>query len=129
MIAPPIEQTMDPLWSVICLPCPGKHLSREVWNHDSDQMLNEKVAAILYEVADMLELKGEDPFKPRAYRNAAHTIEEMRQDIEEVYRQAKLHEVPGVGDAIALKVAEIIDTGDLTYLKEMRNEFPPGWSS
>jgi DNA polymerase (family X) len=89
-------------------------------------MLNDKVASLLYEIADLLELKGEDPFKPRAYRNAAHSIEQMREDIGTVYKNGKLREVPGVGDAIALKVAEIIDTGDLTYLKDLRNEFPPG---
>ncbi len=60
-------------------------------------MLNEKVASILYEIADLLELKGGEPFKPRAYRNAAHTIEEMREDIEDVYRQGKLRGIPGVG--------------------------------
>ncbi len=89
-------------------------------------MLNEKVASILYEIADLLELKGGEPFKPRAYRSAAHTIEGMREDIEDVYRQGKLREVPGVGDAIALKVAEIINTGELGYLKDLQNEFPPG---
>ncbi|MGD0818320.1 MAG: DNA polymerase/3'-5' exonuclease PolX [Methanomassiliicoccales archaeon] len=89
-------------------------------------MLNQKVASVLYEIADLLELKGDDPFKPRAYRNAAHTIEVMREDIEDVYKQGQLHEVPGVGDAIAKKVAEVIDTGDLGYLKDLRNEFPPG---
>ena len=91
-----------------------------------DRMLNEKIASILYEIADLLELKGGEPFKPRAYRNAAHTIEEMREDIEAVYKQGKLHEVPGVGDAIAKKVAEVIDTGELGYLSELRNEFPSG---
>jgi DNA polymerase (family 10) len=89
-------------------------------------MLNQKVASVLYEIADLLELKGDDPFKPRAYRNAAHTIEVMREDVEDVYKQGQLHEVPGVGDAIAKKVAEVIDTGDLGYLKDLRNEFPPG---
>ncbi len=89
-------------------------------------MLNEKVASILYEIADLLELKGGEPFKPRAYRNAAHSIEEMREDIEVVHKQGKVHDIPGVGDAIAKKVAEIIETGELGYLKDLRNEFPPG---
>ncbi len=89
-------------------------------------MLNEKVASVLYEIADLLELKGGEPFKPRAYRNAAHSIEEMREDIEDVHKQGKVHDIPGVGDAIAKKVTEIIETGELGYLKDLRNEFPPG---
>ena len=89
-------------------------------------MLNEKVSSILYEIADLLELKGGEPFKPRAYRNAAHSIEEMREDIEDVHKRGKVHDIPGVGDAIAKKVAEIIETGELGYLKDLRNEFPSG---
>jgi DNA polymerase (family 10) len=88
-------------------------------------MLNEKVAGILYEVADLLELKDEK-FKPQAYRKAAHNIESMKEDIVEVYRRGHLKDVPGVGEAIEAKVREIIETGELRYLKELHDEFPAG---
>jgi DNA polymerase (family 10) len=88
-------------------------------------MLNEKVAGILYEVADLLELKDEK-FKPQAYRKAAHNIESMKEDIVDVYRRGHLKDVPGVGEAIEAKVREIIETGELRYLKELHDEFPAG---
>ncbi len=88
-------------------------------------MLNEKVAGILYEVADLLELKDEK-FKPQAYRKAARNIESMKEDIVDVYRRGQLKDVPGVGEAIEAKVMEIIETGELRYLKELHDEFPAG---
>ncbi|MGD0056737.1 MAG: DNA polymerase/3'-5' exonuclease PolX [Methanomassiliicoccales archaeon] len=88
-------------------------------------MTNEKVAQVLYEIADLLELKGVE-FKPRAYRRAARNIEELDKDIQEYYREGKLREIPGIGEAIAKKVAEIIQSGELNYLKELREEFPVG---
>jgi len=88
-------------------------------------MSNEKVAQVLYEIADLLELKGVE-FKPRAYRRAARNIEELDKDIEEYYKEDKLREIPGVGEAIAKKVAEIIQSRELNYLRELREEFPVG---
>lgn len=88
-------------------------------------MSNEKVAQVLYEIADLLELKGVD-FKPRAYRRAARNIEELDKDIVEYYKEDKLREIPGVGEAIAKKVAEIMQSGELNYLRALREEFPAG---
>ncbi|MDD1773051.1 MAG: helix-hairpin-helix domain-containing protein, partial [Methanomassiliicoccales archaeon] len=88
-------------------------------------MNNDKVAQVLYEIADLLELKGVE-FKPVAYRRAARNIEELDKDIEEYYRQDKLREIPGVGEAIAKKIVEIIQSGELNYLKELREELPVG---
>ncbi|MDD1765929.1 MAG: DNA polymerase/3'-5' exonuclease PolX [Methanomassiliicoccales archaeon] len=88
-------------------------------------MSNEKIARILYEIADLLELKGVD-FKPRAYRRAARSIEELEKDIAELYKDGRLQEIPGIGEAIAKKVVEIIQSGDLSYLKQLREEFPAG---
>lgn len=88
-------------------------------------MSNAKVAQILYEIADLLEIKGVG-FKPQAYRRAARNIEELDRDVEEYFREGKLREIPGVGEAIAEKVSEIIRTGELGYLKELREEFPAG---
>ncbi len=88
-------------------------------------MMNEKVAGILYEIADLLELK-EERFKPQAYRKAARNIESLQEDIVEVYKRGQLRDIPGVGEAIEAKVKEIIETGELRYLKELHDEFPAG---
>lgn len=88
-------------------------------------MLNEKVAGILYEIADLLELKDEK-FKPQAYRKAAHGVESMEEDVQVAYEHGRLKDVPGVGDAIEAKIVEIIRTGELRYLVDLRSEFPAG---
>lgn len=88
-------------------------------------MRNSEIATILYEVADLLELKG-IAFKPNAYRKAARSIEEMKQDLEEYRRTANLQDIPGVGEAIAKKVEELLDTGRLRYLDELMEELPTG---
>jgi DNA polymerase (family 10) len=86
---------------------------------------NRKIADILYEIADLLEIKGVQ-FKPRAYRRAAQTIETLPEDIKTVYDQGELQEIPGIGSSIASKIQEIIETGSLEYLEELREELPQG---
>jgi DNA polymerase (family 10) len=86
-------------------------------------MKNVLVAKILSEIADMLEMQGVQ-FKPAAYRRAARTIESLAEPIEDVYAKGKLEELPGVGTAIAKKVAEIIDTGSLKYHDELKEKTP-----
>lgn len=88
-------------------------------------MTNLEVAAILYEVADLLEIKGVR-FKPQAYRRAAQAIETLPEDIADVAREERLDEIPGVGRGIAGKVREIVDTGSLAYLASLRRELPVG---
>ncbi len=87
--------------------------------------MNDKVAGILYEIADLLELK-EERFKPQAYRKAARNIESLTEDIVEFHKRGQLKDIPGVGEAIEAKVKEIIETGELRYLKELHDEFPAG---
>ncbi|NMA10041.1 MAG: DNA polymerase/3'-5' exonuclease PolX, partial [Methanomicrobiales archaeon] len=86
---------------------------------------NVEVAAILYEVADLLELKGVR-FKPQAYRRAALAIETLPESIADVAREGDLDEIPGVGRAIAAKIREILETGSLGYLSALREEIPEG---
>jgi len=88
-------------------------------------MLNQKVSGILYEIAELLEMK-EEKFKPQAYRKAAHNIEAMQEDVQEVAKRDALRDIPGVGEAIEAKVKEIVETGHLKYLDELRAEFPAG---
>lgn len=86
---------------------------------------NNEVVRILYEVADLLELQGVQ-FKPNAYRKAARNIEAMTQELEEYRITRNLRDIPGVGEAIAKKVEEILDTGQLHYLDELKSELPAG---
>lgn len=88
-------------------------------------MKNREVARIFFEIAELLDMK-EVPFKPRAYRRAAQTIESLPIAIEDVYREGKLEELPGVGSSLAKKIEEIIKTGRLEYYEELKREFPTG---
>jgi len=84
-----------------------------------------EIAYILYEIVDLLEIKGVR-FKPRAYRRAAQTIETLPEDIKTVYERGELQEIPGIGSSIASKIQQIIETGSLEYLEELREELPQG---
>jgi len=86
---------------------------------------NREIARIFFEIAELLDMK-EVQFKPRAYRRAAQTIESLPVAIEDVYREGKLEELPGVGSSIAKKIEEIIKTGSLEYYEELKREFPAG---
>ncbi|MCD6468817.1 MAG: DNA polymerase/3'-5' exonuclease PolX [Thermoplasmata archaeon] len=89
-------------------------------------MRNQEIASIFYEIADLLEIKGELPFKVRAYRRAAQRIETLDGDIEDIYSEGKLREIPGIGEALAKKIGEIIETGRLEYLERLKKEVPEG---
>ncbi len=86
-------------------------------------MKNQLVAQILNEVADMLDMQGVE-FKPRAYRRAARTVESLAEPIEDVYAKGKLEDLPGIGEAIAKKIGEIIETGSLKYRDELKAKTP-----
>jgi len=87
-------------------------------------MKNQLVADILYEIADLLDLKGEIFFKTRAYRQAAQTIEVLDEDIELVSNENRLKDIQGIGEALAKKITEIVKTGKLVYLEELKKEIP-----
>jgi len=86
-------------------------------------MKNRRVARILYEIAELLDLDGV-AFKPRAYRRAAQAVESCTEPIENLSAQGRLSELPGVGDAIAKKIQEIVETGKLEYHEELKTKLP-----
>jgi DNA polymerase (family 10) len=86
---------------------------------------NIEVAKILYEVADLLELQGIG-FKPNAYRNAARNIESMTKELDDYRKSSNLRDIPGVGEAIAKKIEEILASGRLRYLDELKQQLPAG---
>ncbi len=88
---------------------------------------NEKIAAMLREIADLLDYQGVS-FKPAAYRRAAQNIEGLSKDIASFKTEKELKELPGVGDAIAKKVLEFFETGEMEFLVELRAEVGGGAS-
>lgn len=88
------------------------------------ELENEHVADILEEYAEMLELNGEDPFRVNAYRRAAKAIRNLEVGVGELWGRGELTRIPGVGLAIAQKVGEILGTGRLKALEELRAKTP-----
>ena len=88
-------------------------------------MMNRKVADAFEEIADLLELEGVE-FKPRAYRKAASTIAAMDEDLVDLYEEDRIQDVEGVGESMEGKIREIVETGSLEYLEELREELPEG---
>ena len=83
-------------------------------------MKNREIADLFEKMADILEFKGENPFKVRAYRKASRIIGDLTQDIEEVAGGGTLKDVPGIGEGMAEKIAEYIRTGKVSKFEEVR---------
>ena len=85
-----------------------------------------KVAEMLVEIGTLLELKGENPFKTRAYSNAARALENLTEPLEKVVAENRLGEIPGIGEGIQKKVTELVTTGRLKYYDEIKASVPAG---
>ena len=85
---------------------------------------NRAIARILGEIADLLEIKGENPFKIRAYRNGADIAGNHPHELATLNAD-ELREIPGIGKDLASRIREIADTGDAEFHKELLAEFPP----
>jgi DNA polymerase (family 10) len=89
-------------------------------------MENKDVTEILNEIGAILEIKGENPFKVRAYYAAARNIESLTVNIEKLIEQNKLSEVPGVGESLKEKIAEYVKTGRMKYYDDIKKDVPDG---
>jgi DNA polymerase (family X) len=85
---------------------------------------NLAIARVLAEIGDLLEIKNENPFKIRAYRNAADTIAHLGEPVAALSADERLG-IPGIGKDLAGKIGELLDTGRSTYHQELLQEFPP----
>lgn len=86
---------------------------------------NSDIARIFNQVADLLEIKGANEFRVRAYRNAARTVEDQPQSVAKMREKGEdLSKLSGIGKDLAGKIAEIVDTGTLDMLKDLEKEVP-----
>ena len=92
-------------------------------------MNNKQVAKVFQDIADLLELKGENPFKIRAYQKVVRSIEHLPVEVEQLVREDRLKEIPGAGEAIIKKITELITSGKLEYYEKLKAEFPDGISA
>ncbi len=86
---------------------------------------NDRVAHLLFHIADLLEIKGENRFKVAAYRRAGESIQALDRPLVEIWQEGHLKDVPGIGEALAKKLDELFRTGELGFLKRLEAEVPP----
>jgi DNA polymerase (family 10) len=87
-------------------------------------MNREEMADVLERIALLLELKGENPFKVRAYRQGAETVLAMEGDVVELAKNDELKGIKGIGDALRDKLGELAKTGGLGFYENLKKEFP-----
>jgi DNA polymerase (family X) len=90
------------------------------------EMTKDQIAEILTDIATLLELKGENPFKSRAYSNAARAIETASEPLESIFCPDSEKRLKGIGDSIHEKICELLQTGKLAYYDELKSSIPPG---
>ncbi len=91
-------------------------------------MKNQEIARIFNDIADLLEIKGENPFRIRAYRRAAQNIEGLTRDVAETPKD-ELIKIPGIGQDLAGKIEEYVKTGRLQLYEDLKKEVPEGLSA
>jgi len=89
-------------------------------------MDKDQIAAILVEIGTLLELKGENPFKTRAYHNAARILETLEEPLDKIIAEQRLGDLKGIGEALQKKITELATTGKLAYYDELKASVPPG---
>lgn len=89
-------------------------------------MKNLELARAFEQIASLLEILGESPFKIRAYRRAARTLVELPESVEQAAAQGRLRELPGVGEAIESKILQYLSTGRMELLERLKGQVPEG---
>lgn len=90
------------------------------------RMTKEQIAEVLTEIATLLDLKGENPFKSRAYLNAARAIEITARSLDDIFCPDSTERIKGIGDSLHEKISELVKTGRLAYYEELKASIPPG---
>ena len=89
-------------------------------------MDKDRVAEVLNEIGTLLELKGENPFKTRAYANAARALEALTESLDKLIAENRLGEIKGIGEALQKKITELVTTDKLAYYEELKASIPAG---
>lgn len=89
-------------------------------------MKNFEIAKIFAEIADLLEIKDENPFRIRAYRRAAQNLESLTRDIAEEAEKGTLEEIPGIGKDLAKKIEEYLGSDKIQFYEKLKEEIPEG---
>src|SRR3712207_535303 len=89
-------------------------------------MDNQWISDTFFEIANLLELQGEDPFRIRAYRRAAQTISHFRSEVRFLAQEGRLQEIPGVGKILTRDITQLIETGGVPYHEHLKSTVPEG---
>ena len=89
-------------------------------------MTKDEVASILEDIGLLLELKGENPFKTRAYLNAARNLQTLPEDLALMVKEKRLGSIRGIGDALQEKITTLVETGSLPYYNDLKASLPAG---
>jgi DNA polymerase (family 10) len=89
-------------------------------------MTNQEIAQIMVHISEILDIQGENPFKIRAYIRAAETLEGLTYELSTLKDKDEIEELPGIGEALAKKITELLETGKLKYYEELKkSEYAP----
>lgn len=89
-------------------------------------MDNKEIARVLEEIAELMEIKGENPFKVRAYHNGARIVEGLAQDVAELVEKGTLREIKGIGEGLSSAIAELVEKGECAQHKQLKKSLPAG---
>src|SRR5262245_4336720 len=89
-------------------------------------MDNQQFSTVFHEIASMLELQKDDPFRIRAYRRAAQTFAHLNESLWSIAKRDALEEIPGVGKTLAREIRELLETGQLRYHEHLKSTVPEG---
>jgi DNA polymerase (family X) len=90
------------------------------------KITNREVSTIFATIGDMLEIKGESIHRILAYRRAAETVGSLPRDLNVIFEEGTLTDLPGIGDTLAEKIEELLTTGELGFYNKLAGEIPPG---
>src|SRR5688572_257287 len=89
-------------------------------------MRNLEIDSVFNRAADLLEIQDANPFRVRAYRRAATTLEGLTDNIEAIAARGGLREIPGIGEDLANKISEYLGTGSMAFYEKLKEEVPIG---